>query len=74
MFCFNDVIAHLFEKNFIIPKLVSASDRCQLGVQNSEFTIEAIIESLLYNTDDYLTSNSKKLYRNAKSARRSYPS
>ncbi|GBP39973.1 hypothetical protein EVAR_39201_1 [Eumeta japonica] len=40
-------------KNFITPKLVAALDRCQLSMRNSVYIIEATMEALRLNTDDY---------------------
>lgn len=45
-------------KNFITPKLVAALDRCQLSVRDSVFIIEATIEALGHNTDDFSISKS----------------
>lgn len=42
-------------KNVITPKLVAALDRCQLSMRNSVFIIEATIETLGYNTDEFRT-------------------
>ncbi|KAG8230423.1 hypothetical protein J437_LFUL015444 [Ladona fulva] len=43
-------------KNVIIPKLVAALDRCQLSMRDSVFILEATIEALGYNTDEFPTS------------------
>lgn len=45
-------------KNFITPKLVAALDRCQLSMRNSVFIIEATIEALGHNTDEFPISKS----------------
>lgn len=45
-------------KNFITPKLVAALDRCQLSVRDSVFIIEATIEALGHNTDEFPISKS----------------
>lgn len=45
-------------KNVITPKLVAALDRCQLSVRDSVFVIEATIEALGYNTDEFPISKS----------------
>lgn len=45
-------------KNFITPKLVGALDRCQLSVRDSVFIIEATIEALGHNTDEFPISKS----------------
>lgn len=45
-------------KNFITPKLVGALDRCQLSVRDSVFIIEATIEALGHNTDEFSISKS----------------
>lgn len=46
------------KKNVITPKLVAALDRCQLSVRDSVFIIEATIEALGYNTDEFPISKS----------------
>lgn len=45
-------------KNFITPKLVAALDRCQLSMRDSVFILEATIEALGYNTDEFPISKS----------------
>lgn len=45
-------------KNIITPKLVAALDRCQLSVRDSVFIIEATIEALGHNTDEFPISKS----------------
>ncbi|CAG9793804.1 unnamed protein product [Diatraea saccharalis] len=45
-------------KNFMTPKLVAALDRCQLSVRDSVFIIEATIEALGHNTDEFPISKS----------------
>ncbi|KAG8223811.1 hypothetical protein J437_LFUL003697 [Ladona fulva] len=45
-------------KNFIIPKLVAALDRCQLSMRDSVFILEATIETLEYNSDEFPISKS----------------
>ena len=40
-------------KNFITPKWVAELHRCQLSVRDSVFIIEATIEALGHNTDDF---------------------
>jgi len=46
------------KKNFITSKLVAALDRCQLSVRDSVFILQATIEALGYNTDEYPISKS----------------
>lgn len=45
-------------KNFITPKLVAALNRCQLSMRNSVFIIEATIEALGQNIDEFPISKS----------------
>ncbi|GBO01544.1 hypothetical protein AVEN_226251-1 [Araneus ventricosus] len=45
-------------KDFITPKLVAALDRCQLGMGDSEFVLEATIDELGCNIDEFLISKS----------------
>jgi len=46
------------KKNFITSKLVAALDRCQLSMRDSVFILQATIEALGYNTDEYPISKS----------------
>lgn len=46
------------KKNFTTPKLVAALDRCQLSMRNSVFIIEATVEALGHNTDEFSISKS----------------
>lgn len=45
-------------KDFITPKLVAALDRCQLSIRDSVYILEATIEALGYNTDEFPISKS----------------
>lgn len=53
-----DTIKTSVNKNFITPKLVAALDRCQLSMRDSVFIIEATIEALGHNTDEFPISKS----------------
>lgn len=46
------------KNNFITSKLVAALDRCQLSIRDSVFILQATIEALGYNTDEYPISKS----------------
>lgn len=56
-------------KNFITPKLVAALDRCQLSVRDSMFIIEATVEALGFNNDEFPISKSS-LHRIRKEKRK----
>jgi hypothetical protein len=45
-------------KNFITTKLVLAFDRCQLSVRDSVFIVQATIEALGLDTDDFPVNKS----------------
>ncbi|GBN36550.1 hypothetical protein AVEN_152844-1 [Araneus ventricosus] len=45
-------------KDFITPKIVAALDRCQLSMGDSVFVLEATIDALGYNTDEFPISKS----------------
>lgn len=51
-------ILRVQKKNVITSKLVAALDRCQLSMRDSVFILQATIEALGYNTDDYPISKS----------------
>lgn len=53
-----DTIKTSVKKNFVTPKLVAALDRCQLSMRDSVFIIEATIEALGHNTDEFPISKS----------------
>lgn len=48
----------VMRKNFITPKLVAALHRCQLTMRDAVFIIEATIEALGHNTDEFPISKS----------------
>ncbi|GBM63509.1 hypothetical protein AVEN_73789-1 [Araneus ventricosus] len=48
----------VMRKDFITPKLVAALDRCQLSMQDSVFILEAIIDVLGCNIDEFPISKS----------------
>ncbi|KAG8231244.1 hypothetical protein J437_LFUL005918 [Ladona fulva] len=39
--------------NFIIPKIVAAPDKCLLSMRDSVFILEATIEALANNADEF---------------------
>lgn len=41
-------------KNFITPKLVAALDRCQLGIRNFVYILQATVESIGHNIGKFL--------------------
>ncbi|GBM59655.1 hypothetical protein AVEN_42257-1 [Araneus ventricosus] len=43
----------LMRKDFITPKLVVALHRCQLSMRDSVFILEATIDALGYNIDEF---------------------
>ncbi|GBM64211.1 hypothetical protein AVEN_98713-1 [Araneus ventricosus] len=43
----------VMRKDFIIPKLVAALDRCQLSMGDSVFVLEATIDALGCNIDEF---------------------
>lgn len=45
-------------KDFISPKLVAALDRCQLSTRDSVYVLQATIEALDLNIDDYPVNKS----------------
>ncbi|GBN12079.1 hypothetical protein AVEN_184129-1 [Araneus ventricosus] len=45
-------------KYFITPKLVAALDRCQFSMRDSVFILEATIDALGYNVDEFTLSKS----------------
>lgn len=53
--------------NFITPKLAGALDRCQLSIRDSVYVLQATLEALNFNTDDYVI-NQTSIHR----ARESY--
>ncbi|GBM15865.1 hypothetical protein AVEN_260139-1 [Araneus ventricosus] len=48
----------VMRKDFITPKLVAALDRCQLSMRDSVFILEATIDALGCNIDEFLVSKS----------------
>jgi hypothetical protein len=48
----------VMRKDFITPKLVAALDRCQLSMRDSVFIIEATIDALGFNIDEFPISKS----------------
>ncbi|GBL83115.1 hypothetical protein AVEN_165334-1 [Araneus ventricosus] len=48
----------VMRKDFIIPKLVAALDRCQLSMGDSVFVLEATIDALGCNIDEFPISKS----------------
>ncbi|GBM99012.1 hypothetical protein AVEN_2724-1 [Araneus ventricosus] len=48
----------VIRKHFITPKLVVALDRCQLSTGDSVFKLEAIIDALRCNIDEFPISKS----------------
>ncbi|GBM47579.1 hypothetical protein AVEN_90284-1 [Araneus ventricosus] len=48
----------LMRKYFITPKLVAALDRCQLSMRDSVFILEATIDALGRNIDEFPLSKS----------------
>ena len=48
----------VMRKNCITPKLVATLGRCQLSMRDAVFIIEATIEALGYNTDEFPISKS----------------
>ncbi|GBM66523.1 hypothetical protein AVEN_246925-1 [Araneus ventricosus] len=48
----------VIRKDFITPKLVAALDRCQLSMRDSVFILEAIIDALRYNINEFPISKS----------------
>ncbi|GBN52556.1 hypothetical protein AVEN_204171-1 [Araneus ventricosus] len=48
----------IMRKDFITPKLVAALDRCQLSMRDSVFILEATIDPLGCNIDEFLISKS----------------
>ncbi|GBN72076.1 hypothetical protein AVEN_269479-1 [Araneus ventricosus] len=48
----------VMRKDFITPKLVVALDRCQLSMRDSMFILEAAIDALGYNFDEFPISKS----------------
>ncbi|GBM82615.1 hypothetical protein AVEN_124289-1 [Araneus ventricosus] len=46
----------VMRKDFITPKLVFALDRCQLSMRDSVFILEATIDALGYNIDEFPVS------------------
>nr|CAH7722161.1 unnamed protein product [Callosobruchus chinensis] len=40
-------------KGFITPKLVAASDRCQLSIRDSVYILQAVVEALGLSCDDF---------------------
>ena len=51
-------IANRGRKYFITPKLASALNRCQLSIRDAVFILQATIEALGYNIDDFLINKS----------------
>ncbi|GBM45709.1 hypothetical protein AVEN_14152-1 [Araneus ventricosus] len=50
----------VMRKDFITPKLVAALDRCQLSMGDSVFILEATIDALGCNIDEFPISKSSK--------------
>ncbi|GBN74399.1 hypothetical protein AVEN_135979-1 [Araneus ventricosus] len=48
----------VMRKHFITPKLVVALDRCQLNMGDSVFKLEAIVDALGCNIDEFPISKS----------------
>ncbi|GBM91155.1 hypothetical protein AVEN_26947-1 [Araneus ventricosus] len=48
----------VMRKDFITPKLVVALDRCQLGMRDSVFILDATNDALGYNIDEFPVSKS----------------
>lgn len=48
----------VMRKDFITPKLVAALDRCQLSTRDSVFILEATIDALGFNIDEFPISKS----------------
>ncbi|GBN46935.1 hypothetical protein AVEN_206533-1 [Araneus ventricosus] len=48
----------VMRKDFITPKLIVALDRCQLSMRDSVFILEATIDALDYNIDEFPISKS----------------
>nr|CAH7758097.1 unnamed protein product [Callosobruchus chinensis] len=48
----------VMRKDLITPKLVAALDRCQLSIRNSVYILEATLEALGLNVDEYPISKS----------------
>ncbi|XP_067621941.1 uncharacterized protein [Eurosta solidaginis] len=46
-------VAKRGRKNFITPKLVATLDRCQLSIRDSVYVVQAVVEALGLNCDDY---------------------
>ncbi|GBL94056.1 hypothetical protein AVEN_185025-1 [Araneus ventricosus] len=51
----------VMRKDFITPKLFAALDRCQLSMGDSVFVLEATIDALVCNIDEFLISKSSIL-------------
>ncbi|GBM53129.1 hypothetical protein AVEN_191319-1 [Araneus ventricosus] len=48
----------VMRKDFVTPKLVATLDRCELSMRDSVFIIEATIDALGCNTDEFPISKS----------------